>query len=268
MRGVGVMIAASASPAGLVVASTAERLHEARLTRVPLGADRPPLTLDQAYAVQEEGVRLRVADGETVVGAKLGFTSAAMRRAMGVSEPNYGWLTDAMWLHDGVVGADRFIHPKVEPEIAFLLGMDLAPPVTPHDVRTATAAVTGCLEVVDSRYVDFRFTPFDNIADDSSAAGVVLGDPVALDAVPDLRLCGVVVSVDGELNATAAGAAAHGDPAAAVAWMVNACGRTLPVGSVVISGGLTAPVDLRPGTLVEAAFDRLGRVAVRAAKEG
>ncbi|CAN5803209.1 hypothetical protein BH23ACT10_BH23ACT10_07220 [soil metagenome] len=121
-------------------------------------------------------------------------------------------LTDAMRIDDGVVALDRFIHPKAEPEIAFLLGTDLVAPVTATDVRGATAAVAVCLEVVDSRYVGSRFGPLDNIADDSSAGAVVLGDPMALDDI-DLRLLGVVVSVDGEVVDTAAGAAVYGDPA-------------------------------------------------------
>jgi 2-oxo-3-hexenedioate decarboxylase len=247
------------------VAALAGELHAARVDRRPVAtlASRWP-TLDQgdAYAVQARGIVLREADGEVVVGGKLGFTSEAMRRAMGVDHPNHGWLTDAMWVHGGVADLARYIHPKVEPEIAFLLAEELTAPTSAADVRRATAAVTACLEIVDSRYVGFRFGPLDNIADNSSAGGVVLGDPVAPDTV-DLRLAGVVVSVDGVVRSTAAGAAAHGDPAAAVAWMVNTCGRPLPAGAVVISGGLTAPVDLRPGTVVTAEFDRIGPVTVR-----
>lgn len=253
----------SATPAEAVAAAAAE-LHRARLDRTPV----PPLTsrweglaTADAYAVQAAGLDLRRADGERVVGGKLGFTSEAMRRAMGVDAPNYGWLTDAMWLRDGIVALERFIHPKVEPEIAFVLGADLVAPVTVADVLAATAAVAPCLEVVDSRYVDFVFTAVDNIADNSSAGGVALGDPVPLDGI-DLRLLGVVVSADGDVVGTAAGAAAHDHPAAAVAWMANHCGSVLPAGSTVISGGLTAPVDLSEGTVVVAEFDRLGAVRV------
>lgn len=254
------------APAAVDVAALADELHAARRDRQPvatLTSRWPALTQRDAYAVQARGVALREADGEVVVGGKLGFTSEAMRRAMGVDHPNHGWLTDAMWVHDGVAELGRFIHPKVEPEIAFLLGAGLTAPVSAADVRRATAAVMACLEIVDSRYVGFRFGPLDNIADNSSAGGVVLGDPVAPGTV-DLRLAGVVVSVDGVVTSTAAGAAAHGDPAAAVAWMVNTCGRRLEAGAVVISGGLTGPVDLRPGTVVTAELDRIGPVTVRA----
>lgn len=248
------------------VAALAGELHAARHGRRPvptLTSRWPGLDERAAYAVQAHGIALREDDGEVVVGGKLGFTSEAMRRAMGVDHPNHGWLTDAMWLHDGVADLGRFIHPKVEPEIAFLLGDPLRAPVTAGDVRAATAAVMACLEVVDSRYVGFRFGPLDNIADNSSAGGVALGDPADPGRI-DLRLAGVVVSVDGVVTSTAAGAAAHGDPAAAVAWMVNTCGRPLQAGAVVISGGLTAPVDLRSGTTVTAELDRIGSVTVRA----
>jgi 2-keto-4-pentenoate hydratase len=252
--------------AAVDVAALAGELHAARHGRRPvptLTSRWPDLDQRAAYAVQAQGIALREADGEVVVGGKLGFTSEAMRRAMGVEHPNHGWLTDAMWLHDGVADLGRFIHPKVEPEIAVLLGQGLTAPATAADVRAATAAVMACLEVVDSRYVGFRFGPLDNVDDNSSAGGVALGDPTEPGQV-DLRLAGVVVSVDGVVASTAAGAAAHGDPAAAVAWMVNTCGRPLPAGAVVISGGLTAPVDLRPGTVVTAEFDRIGSVTVRA----
>jgi 2-oxo-3-hexenedioate decarboxylase len=243
----------------------ATELHTARVNRTPVA----PLALrvdgfdrGGAYAVQAAGLELRRADGETVVGGKLGFTSRAMQRAMNVPSPNYGWLTDAMLVDDGVVRLAELIHPKVEPEIAFLLDHDLVPPVTTTTVLAATAAVLPCLEVVDSRYVDFRFGPLDNIADDSSAGRIVLGDPVAWAGI-DLDLVGCTLRVDGEVVATAAGAAALDHPAAAVAWMANHADVPLRAGHVVISGGLTAPPALVAGMVVEAEFDRLGTVRFR-----
>lgn len=220
------------------------------------------MTRDDAYAVQAAGIALRRRDGETVVGGKLGFTSAAMRTAMGVDSPNYGWLTDAMMLDDGIASQQRFIHPKVEPEIAFWLSEDLHGPTTVAQVLAATSAVSACLEVVDSRYEGFRFAPLDNIADNSSAGGVVLGEQVPLGEV-DLRTLGVVVTVDDRVVATAAGAAAHDHPAAAVAWMAANSDTPLRAGHVVISGGLTAPQDLVPGRTVSAGFAHLGSVEVR-----
>lgn len=250
----------------LSVDEAAAALHAGRIRRSPiptLTGRWPGLDRGDAYAVQAAGVELRRGDGERVVGGKLGFTSRAMQRAMDVHEPNYGWLTDTMLIHDRTVRLGELIHPKVEPEIAFLLDADLRPPVTAAQVLAATAGVMPCLEVVDSRYEGFEFAPLDNIADNSSAGRVVLGDPVAPAAV-DLALVGCTVHVDGRLEHTAAGAAALDSPAAAVAWMANHAPEPLLAGHVVISGGLTSPVDLRPGRLVTATIDRLGTVSLRA----
>lgn len=257
------------------LALLAKELHAARLDRqavAPLSERVDALDRPMAYEVQHAGLTLRLTDGESLVGGKLGFTSRAMQRAMDVHSPNSGWLTDAMLVHDGVVPLDQLVHPKVEPEVAFLLADDLVPPVTAADVLAATASVLPCLEVVDSRFIDFRFGPLDNIADNSSAGAVLLGDPVPVDGI-DLSLVGCVVWADGELVGTAAGAAALDHPAAAVAWMANHARRPgapedsppLRTGDVVISGGLTAPVDLGPGTTVRCVIDRLGSVEARAA---
>lgn len=253
----------------------AKELHTARLERrtvAPLSEQVDGFDTEHAYAVQHAGLALRTADGEQLTGGKLGFTSRAMQEAMAVTSPNSGWLTDAMLVHDGIVRLDRMIHPKVEPEIAFLLADDLVPPATTVDVLTATSHVLACLESVDSRFTDFRFGPLDNIADDSSAGALVVGDPVPLDGFA-LDLLGCVVSVDGQVVATAAGAAALDHPAAAVAWMANHATRpgaptdtpALRAGDLVISGGLTAPVTLAPGTTVRCQIDRLGAVELRAA---
>ncbi len=242
--------------------AAAVELHEARRKRrtVPTFTGRVDgIDLEWAYAVQAAGVSLRLADGEQVVGGKLGFTSRAMQRAMSVDHPNYGWLTDAMPIHGDVVALDDLIHPKVEPEIAFLLRHDLSRAVSLGDVLGATAAVLPCLEVVDSRYDGFRFGPLDNIADNSSAGRVVFGDPVARDRI-DLALVGCVLSADGVVAATAAGAAALDHPAAGVAWMARHADAPLRAGQIVISGGLTAPLDLTAGMTVRADFDRLGAV--------
>ncbi len=247
----------------------AAELHDARLVRgttATITSRHPSFSTADAYSVQAAGIERRLAGGETIVGGKLGFTSPAMQRAMGVDSPNYGWLTDAMLVHDRVVRLAELIHPKVEPEIAFLLRSPLGAGATAADVLAATAAVVPCLEVVDSRYHDFRFQAADNIADNSSAGKVVLGDAAVPIAGIDLRRCGVVVSVDGDVVHTAAGAAALDDPAAAVAWMARAAaGRGLRAGDVVISGGLTAPVDLGPGTTVRVDIDRIGSAQLRSA---
>lgn len=250
-------------------AELAQRLHDARLARspVPRLTDRlPDLTEADAYAIADHGVALRVAAGERVVGAKLGFTSAAMRDAMGIDSPNYGWLTDRMIVSDGAVSLGELIHPKAEPEIAFVMSRDLAgAAVSAADVLAATAFVMPVIEVVDSRFVDFRFRALDNTADNSSAAMVVLGRRATKPAF-DLSRVGVVVTVNRELFQTSTGAAALGHPAASVAWLVRrlaASGRGLEAGHLVISGGLTGPVDLRPGVNMTVEIDRLGSASMR-----
>lgn len=246
------------------VDALAEQLHRARLARAPITpvTDRHPnFSESDAYRVQAQGISLRAVDGEALVGAKLGFTSRAMRAAMGVDRPNFGWLTDAMIIGDGRAPLASLIHPKVEPEIALMLGEDLNAPVGTADVLAAVRWAVPALEVVDSRYEDFRFRSNDNIADNSSAAMVALGSPVPFRGI-DLARVGVVVSVNGEMLFTAAGAAAFDHPGAAAAWMINTCGKTLPEGSVIITGGLTAPVNLTPGTGVIAEFDRLGTITL------
>lgn len=252
----------------LPVAELAEELHQARLERREMAtvtSRHPDMDLHAAYSIQEAGIELREQDDEVVIGGKLGFTSLAMQRAMGVDQPNYGWLTDAMLVHDRTVDLDRLIHPKVEPEIAFLLGDDLDHGVDGADVLASTAAVVPCLEVVDSRFVDFEFQLEDNIADNSSAALVVLGDAAVPPRGLDLRTCGVVISVDGEVAHTATGAAALDDPAEAVAWMANAVPgpRRLRAGDIVISGGLTPPVDLEPGVTIRTDIDHIGTATLR-----
>lgn len=218
-----------------------------------------------AYEVQDAVVDARVQAGRTVVGAKLGLTSTAKQRQMHVDEPLYGWLTDDMALDVGQpLACDRFIQPRCEPEIAFLMSRDLeGPQVTAAHVLAATAAVFPAIDVLDSRFAGYSFTLPDVVADNASAAGFLLGGQATEPGGVDLRLTGMVLEKNGELIATAAGAAVLGHPAAAVAWLVRALagrGRGLLAGQVVIAGALTEAVPVAPGDVVVAHFDRLGTV--------
>lgn len=242
--------------------SLAERLAAAIRDRRAIEAPTEDLSVDDAYEVQDELVKLL---GGDVVAAKLGLTSLAKQEQMNVSEPLYGWLTDAMQLDVGQpVLRDELIQPRVEPEIAFLLGEELGGRgVTAARVLAATHAVMPALEVLDSRFSGYRFTLPAVISDDASAGRFRLGDPVPLEAGTDLRLVGCMFEKNGELVATAAGAAVLEHPAAAVAWLVRklaARGRTLPAGTAVLSGALCAAVTIEPGDLIRASFDRLGSV--------
>jgi 2-oxo-3-hexenedioate decarboxylase len=222
-----------------------------------------------AYDVQDAVVADRTTRGARVIGVKLGLTSAAKQQQMNVDEPLYGVLTSDMLVPTGeAVDLDALIHPRAEPEIAFLLGEELAGTPTIASVIAATESVFSAIEIIDSRYDAFRFGHLDVVADNASAAGVVIGSrPRPPADAGDLRLCGCVLRLDGRVAATAAGAAVLGHPAASVAWLVGELhrrGRTLPAGSLVLSGALTEAVPLVAGTTVTAEFDGLGTASVRA----
>jgi 2-oxo-3-hexenedioate decarboxylase len=248
----------------------ASRLTEAERVRteIPQFTDLDPdLDVETAYAAQWEFVRSKLDAGDQLAGAKLGLTSRNKQEAMGVAEPLYGWVTSGMIIGYGEpVDRSSLIHPRAEPEIAFLLGRDVTAPATVTSVLAATEAVFAAVDILDSRYRDFRFALPDVVADNASAGRIVLGpDPRRPAELVDLRLIGCVFRADGEVAATAAGAATMGHPAAAVAWLANrlgARGQGLRAGWLVLSGGLTAPVWLEPGTAVTAEFDGLGSLEV------
>lgn len=229
--------------------------------------DEHRLTLADAYRVQEHLVARHIERGERIFGAKLGFTSGAMRETLGIREPNYGWLTDRMVLTSPELQLDRLIHPRLEPEIAFRVSAHLrGPGVTAADVMAATEALMPALEVVDSRYRNYTFRLEDNTADNSSAARVALGDAVAPEGI-DCVMTSVAVERDGTTVAHALGAASMGDPAAAVAWLANSltdAKRAIEPGDVVISGGLTRAFPIRNGQTIVAHFDGLGDVGISA----
>ena len=249
------------------MASQLIEAERARAAITPFSDAHPGIDAGTAYAAQWAFVQSKLDAGEQLTGAKLGLTSRAKRDAMGVTEPLYGWITSGMIADYGEpVDRRSLIHPRAEPEIAFLLARDVTAPATVTSVLAATEAVFGAVDVLDSRYRDFRFTLPDVIADNASAARVVLGPQARRPAdLVDLRLLGCVLRAAGDVAATAAGAAVSGHPAATVAWLANSLGvhgRGLKAGWLVLSGGLTAPVPLERGTSVTAEFDGLGSVEV------
>ena len=234
----------------------------------PVLRHQPDIPVATAYAAQKAFVQSKLDAGETFVGWKLGLTSRNKQRAMGLDAPLYGRVTSGMLsTHGDPVRLDRFIHPRVESEIAFLLARDVAPPATIASVLAATDVVFGAVDVLDSRYESFQFTLSDVVSDNASAGAFYLG-PVARrpDQLVDLALLGCVVRVDGEVAMTAAGAAVMGHPAASVAWLANqlaAVGEDgLKAGQLVFSGGVTAPVPVVAGGSVTFEFDGLGAIEV------
>ncbi|MHA6782111.1 2-keto-4-pentenoate hydratase [Pseudonocardia saturnea] len=229
--------------------------------------EHPDIPVGTAYAAQRAFVQSKLDAGESFVGWKLGLTSRNKQQAMGLDAPLYGRVTSGMLSAYGEpVRLDRFIHPRVECEIAFLLARDVEGPATITSVLAATDVVFGAVDVLDSRYESFRFTLSDVVADNASAGAFYLG-PIARrpDELEDLRLLGAVVRVDGEVAMTAAGAAVMGHPAASVAWLANqlaAEGEKLRAGEIVFSGGVTAPVPVVAGRSVTFEFDGLGSIEV------
>jgi len=247
----------------------ATALAEAYETRSPID---PPsaswaMNLDDAYAVQALQVQRWVAQGASVKGHKVGLTARAMQKLLGVDQPDYGHLLDGMFLSSGErVVATRFLQPRVEPEIAFVLARDLAGPgVTPVDVLRATDFVVASLELIDSRIRDWKITLVDTIADNASSGAVVLASRPVLPGAIDLRLTGCTLYRNGELVATGAGGAVLGDPVRAVAWLANvraATGEALRAGDVVLPGSCTAAMPVSPGDTVRAEFAGIGAVHV------
>jgi 2-oxo-3-hexenedioate decarboxylase len=241
-----------------------ERKH-----RQPFTDEFPDLDVETAYAAQWAGVQAKLDAGERLVGAKLGLTSKAKQRVMNVNAPLYGFVTTGMLATYGEpVELARFIHPRVEPEIAFLLARDVHAPATVTTVLAATEAIFAAVDVLDSRYEKFRFTLPDVVADNASAGAFIIGPrAVPPGELDDLHLLGCVLRVDGEIVDTAAGAAVLGHPAASVAWLANQLGarkQYLHAGWLVFSGGLTEPVPLTPGVAVTTEIAGLGSIEVHA----
>jgi 2-keto-4-pentenoate hydratase len=250
------------------VDAIAERLLAAYRDRVgipPLTASYDKLTVDDAFAIQQRQADLRVAAGARVAGFKVGLTSAAMREQLGVFEPDYGHLfADMLCPADEPISVESFLQPRAEPEIALVLGADLAgPDLSVADVAAATACVLPAIEIIDSRISDWRIALEDTIADNGSSGGLVLGAaPVPL-ADLDLALLGCVLRRNGRIEQTGAGAAVLGSPLQSATWLANsltARGVRLRAGHVILTGSITAAVPVRPGDAVTVTIDRLGSV--------
>src|SRR6266542_4168589 len=244
-------VAATRSPADLdeLARTLDEAASRARATgQLPAG-----LSLEDAYAVQARSIARRHARGERRAGYKLGFTSRAKMAQMGLSEVIWGRLTDAMVVADGGQAApERFIHPRVEPEVCFLLGEPLDGTVTALSAMRALAGVAPALELIDSRYRDFKFSLPDVVADNCSAAAIVVG-PWADPAAVNLANLGLVLEVDGEVAQLGSTAAILGHPVrslVAAARLVGAAGERLQAGDLLMAGGATEAVALRPGSQV------------------
>jgi len=250
------------------VAQVADKIFEAHKTGQPVLPIRDMLTagaLDEAYAAQEINTKRWLAAGRKLVGRKIGLTSLAVQKQLGVDQPDYGMLFDDMAVPDGwEMKPSQLIQPKVEAEVAFVLGRDLPDEhVTTADVIRAIEFALPAIEVVDSRIADWKIGILDTIADNASSGLYVLGNtPVTLDRV-DLRLCGMVMERAGEEISVGAGAACLGNPVSAAYWLAKTMarvGRPLKAGDTIMSGALGPMAPVKWGDVVEARISGLGSV--------
>ena len=217
------------------------------------------VSLEDAYRVQAASIARRRRRGERRSGVKMGFTSRAKALQMGVSDLIYGRLTEAMLIADGgTLSLARYIHPRVEPEVAFLLKSPMSGRLSPAEAMTHVEAVAPALEIIDSRYKDFKFSLSDVVADNCSSAAYVVGSWNRPDG--DISNLGMVMSCNGRPMEIGSSAAILGHPARALAdaaRFAHETGDTLEAGFIVLAGGATAAVALRPNTTIRLDVERL-----------
>ncbi len=259
------------------VQALARRLYEARKTRTQLrhfSKEHPGMTVQDGYAIQSAWVKLEIADGRTIRGRKIGLTSRAMQLSSQIDEPDYAPLMDDMFFETGAdIAMERFIAPRVEVELAFVLGRALkGPGVTLFHVLQAADYVTPALEIIDARIEQFDRDSraprkvFDTIADFAANAGVVLGGrPVKPDAV-DLRWVGALLYKNAVIEESGLAAALLNHPATGVAWLANKIepyGEQLNPGDIVLGGSFTRPTTAVRGDVLHADYGPLGNISFR-----
>ncbi|ACK50435.1 4-oxalocrotonate decarboxylase [Methylocella silvestris BL2] len=253
----------------------ADKIFEAHRVGKPSAPVRdllPEGAIDQAYAAQEVNTGRWLAEGRRLVGRKIGLTSLAVQKQLGVDQPDYGMLFDDMAVPDGWdIGRKQLIQPKVEAEVAFVLDHDLDQErLTIADVIRAVAFALPAIEVVDSRIVDWKIGILDTIADNASSGLYVLGaTPKKLKDL-DLRAAGMVMETAGEPVSVGAGVACLGDPLSAMLWLAKTMarvGRPLKAGDTVLSGALGPMAPVKWGNVIEARIAGLGSVRAAFAKE-
>ncbi len=260
-----------------LVAELAHKLYEARKSRTQLrhfSKDHPQMTIEDGYTIQREWVKLELADGHTIKGRKIGLTSRAMQQASQITEPDYAPLMDDMFYESGMeIPIDRFIAPRVEVELAFVLKKPLrGPGVVLRDVLEATECVSPALEIIDARIEQFdRDTKaprkvFDTIADFAANAGVVPGGRQVRPDALDLRWVGALLYKNAVIEETGLAAGVLDHPANGIAWLANKIAsydEELRAGDFVLSGSFTRPTTAERGDVLHADFGSLGTISVR-----
>jgi len=256
------------------IAALAAELHDAARRRVQVrhfSLRHPAMTIDDGYAIQRAWLNKRLAEGRVVRGRKIGLTSRAMQQASQIDEPDFAPLLDDMFFAAGAVPFDRFIAPRVEVELAFVLARPLrGPAVTLADVLTATEVVTPAVEIIDARIEQFdRETKaprkvFDTIADFAANAGVVRGDIAVRPDAVDLRWVGAILARNGVVEETGLAAGVLDHPGNGIAWLANKIaplGLALEPGQVVLAGSFIRPIETRKGDTIQADYGAYGSVS-------
>jgi 2-oxo-hept-3-ene-1,7-dioate hydratase len=243
------------------------RAEQERKPVVQLSSTWPEITLEDAYAIQALVNQMKVREGSKVIGNKIGLTSKAMQQSSQIDEPDFGVLHDYMLIEDGAkVSFERFIVPRVEPELVFVLGKPLkGPGVGLLDVLRATEYVIPAMEIIDARVQNPRKI-FDTVADNGAAAGLVLGGRPVGPMEVDLRWVSALLYRNADIEESGVAAGVLGHPAVAIAWLANKVapfGATLEPGRVMLSGSFTRPVWAKKGDTLRADFGLLGSLSVQ-----
>lgn len=249
----------------------AKQLYDAERGRYEIdkiSAAFPDMKVEDSYQVQKRIVAMRLADGEKLVGMKIGLTSRAMQKTIGIDVPDYGHLTDAMVLLEGQpCRASELIQPKVEGEILFFLKKGLkGPGLTVADIYNAVDYVAPAIEIVDSRIRGWDVTLIDTVADNGSSGRLVIGSRVVPITEVDMRLTGMTMEKNGELVNSGTTAEVWGNPAASVAWLANELSKydiEMKPGSIVLSGAVTASPPAQAGDNFTVSFYGMGSVSVK-----
>ncbi len=230
-------------------------------------ATEPKFSLGRAYEVQSALLNLHLGAGEKLVGRKMGLTSRPKMQQMGVHEPIHGFLTSAMQINDGAeISLRDRIHPKIEPEIAFVLGRELKGRPTLAEAMGAVEGVCAAMEIIDSRFENFEFQLPDVVADNGSSSGFVIGGALVKPKALDLGNLGILVEVNGRSQLFGSSASILGHPGrslAALAALLDAEGLSVPAGAIVLAGAATAAIPLSPNQWIRASFQGLGTVEAR-----
>ncbi|TFY98047.1 2-oxo-hept-4-ene-1,7-dioate hydratase [Ramlibacter rhizophilus] len=255
-----------------LIEQLAAELHQSEKTRVQVehfSKRHPQMTLQDGYAVSRAWVKMKLAEGRRVRGHKIGLTSRAMQISSQIDEPDFGTLVDDMFFEPGALPMQRFIAPRVEVELAFVLKQRLqGEGLTVDDVLDATDYVQPAVEIIDSRIEQFdRHTKAmrrvqDTISDNAANAGIVLGGRRVAPREVDLPWCGAILRVNGVVEETGLAAGVQGHPAIGVAWLAGKLapwGECLEPGQVVLAGSFTRPVAAKAGDRFEADYGPLGR---------